>query len=134
MGGTSRDWLNTQHARVDGRNFAGADLTSVHPVATWFDRCDFSGADLRLATFDQCIFRFCDFTRATLEGASLRGARFAGCDFTDADLRNSDLTDAEFTLVNTGKQNGLTDVTGALFAGAQLAGLVMDRVAGWIED
>lgn len=133
MSGTSRDWLNEPHARIDGRNFAGADLTSVRPQTRWFDRCDFPGADLRLATFDLCIFRFCDFSRARLEGASLRGARFAGCDFTDADLRHSDLTDAEFSFVNTGKQNGLTDVTGALFAGAQLRGLVMDRVVGWTE-
>jgi uncharacterized protein YjbI with pentapeptide repeats len=116
---------------IKRESFDGADLMSVRLNHLRLDRCTLIAADLRQATLDNCYFRFCDLRGARLRGASLRLARFAGCDLRDADLRDCDLTGAQFGFVNTGAENGRSDLTGAATGGAILDSAVFDQVTGW---
>lgn len=104
-------------------------------VPGFTERESFAGADLRHATFDGWSFKMCDFRGADLRGASLRGCSFWGCDLREADLRDADLTDATLTFVMThDPAHGRTDVTGALWQGANLKRVRADRVLGWPRD
>ncbi|BCY08484.1 hypothetical protein L3i22_035720 [Actinoplanes sp. L3-i22] len=95
----------------------------------------FAGLDLRHRSFEQHFFKLCDFRGADLRGASLRGARFAGCDLRNADLRDTDLSYAEFSSVRTHDPSyGRTDVTGALWQGANLRGVDAEDVIGWPDQ
>ena len=108
----------TSVTRLRRESFDGADLSSVSMNRLSFDRCSFVGADLRLATLDSCFFKMCDFSRANLRGASMRDARFAGCDMRRADLRDCKLRGASLSAVNTGGDNGRTDITGVDWTGS----------------
>jgi uncharacterized protein YjbI with pentapeptide repeats len=104
------------------------------PLLRGATRRSFAGLDLRHRTLDGHSFKLCDFSGANLRGASLRGASFAGCDLRDADLRDTDLSYATFGIVRThDPAYGLTDVTGALWQGAELRGVTAERVIGWPE-
>ncbi|MBL7490728.1 pentapeptide repeat-containing protein [Frankia sp. AgB1.9] len=134
--GTSAQLLGSfrDGAVVKRRSFDGQNLATARAGQLWFDRCSFVSADLRHATLDGCSFKMCDFRSADLRGASLRGASFGGCDLRDADLRDADLTGVRLDFVNTGAHpHGLTNVTGANFAGARLRDVQVDRVIGWPE-
>ncbi|WP_237111812.1 pentapeptide repeat-containing protein [Nocardioides sp. WS12] len=124
-------WAALSRGVVSNESFPGSDLTSVVAGAMVFEHVDLSRADLRLATM-RAFFKMCSFAGANLRGANLRGATFAGCDLTGADLRDADLRDARFSYVNTGSDNGRTNLTGVRFEGADLAGASFDRVIGYV--
>jgi uncharacterized protein YjbI with pentapeptide repeats len=57
-------------------------------------------------------------------------AGLAGCDFRGADLRDCAFFRTEFGRVNTGDTNGLTDMTGVIWAAGVPTGATFDRVFG----
>ncbi|MEV6598495.1 pentapeptide repeat-containing protein [Actinoplanes sp. NPDC051346] len=92
----------------------------------------FAGLDLRHQILDGQFFKLCDFRGANLRGASLRGTSFSGCDLRDADLRDTDLSYAKFSAIRThDPEYGRTNVTGALWQGATLRNVTVERVVGW---
>ncbi|WP_410812195.1 pentapeptide repeat-containing protein [Micromonospora sp. 067-2] len=101
---------------------------SILPGAT---KKSFAGRDLRHRTLDRYLFKLCDFRGLDLRGDSLRGVSFAGCDLRDADLRDTDLSYARFSYVVThDPEYGRTD-TEARWNGADLRGVIAERVIGW---
>lgn len=116
---------------LTGADFDGLDLSTAVVTGARLKRCSFVGSDLRQATLDNCHLTLCDLRTVNLRGSSLRHASFAGCDLRDADLRDCDLTGSRFSYMNTGQANGLTDVTGAHFAGATLRNVTFERVIGY---
>lgn len=133
---TPREFLRSQRrfGNVADQVFDGADLGSVRLDQLWLRHCSFRNADFRHATLDGCHFLFCDLRNADLREASLRSTSFTGCYLRGADLGHADLSWARFGYVNTGTPAGLTDVTGANFAGAVVREIEARRVIGWPED
>jgi uncharacterized protein YjbI with pentapeptide repeats len=133
---TPREFLGAQrrYGRVADQVFDRADLVSVCCPQLWVRHCSFRNTDLRHATLDGCHFMFCDLRGADLREASLRRASFTGCYLRGTDLSDTDLSWARFGYVNTGRPNGLTDVTGANFTGAVVREIEARRVIGWPED
>lgn len=107
------DW---RRCYLDGRDFAGADLSKAQLRDATFLRATMTGANfaesdafrakfistrLSGAKFDSARLAEVDFTEADLSGASfrgsdLRGARFFGADLRGADLSGANLRGADF--------------------------------------
>lgn len=107
------------HARLDGANFRGADLTEA----------DFSPLDLRsgtISTKSSSQLPGADFSDAVLRGVNLSGtnlvfAKFRNVDAAGADFHGADLTGADFTGA---------DISGVDFTGANLTEANFEGVRG----
>ena len=118
-----------RHSRL---SFDALSLPGYKLDGQWFEGCTFIGTDLAGASLRSALFNGCDFRRADLRGADLTAAHFLACDLRRADLRTADLTGAHFGYTSApGYHAKLTNLTHALFEGATLDRVVMDRVVGW---
>ena len=125
--------LLASNAPLDGKDFAGADLSDI----------DFSGRSLRDVGLARAKLSRCKLAGANLSGAQLEGALLDSADLTGADLTGADLTRADLSAaVLEGAKIGaaifanaradgarFTDARGdgASFAGASLKKARFDR-------
>ena len=123
---------NLSHARIiarlDGADFAGADLSSAslgpddpRSVITTSPRvvltgCDFSRASLRGANLAYVILTFAKLRGADLSDSILAHADLSRADLSGADLGNADMTDADLDGAILTGVRGLDTVKGLSLA------------------
>jgi uncharacterized protein YjbI with pentapeptide repeats len=94
---------NFLETKLDGVDFAGADMTSVTFLGVSANGADFRGASMtKFVAVEACSFEGANFaganlTGSLLRGANLRGANFEGAHLDGVNLSGSDLTGANLT-------------------------------------
>jgi uncharacterized protein YjbI with pentapeptide repeats len=117
----------TNYSRINlqGRSFAGQDLTGGVFVSSEMREVDFSGANLTNALLTMGVL-----LRTNLSGANLTGALADRATFDEADLTNAILTEATLTRSRFyGAKITGADFTDALIDRSQ-AKLLCDRAEG----
>lgn len=128
---------------ADAPRFSGANLSRARIIAR-LDGADFAGADLSSAllgpdeprgamtTTPHVILTGCDFSKATLKGADLTRAVLVFAKLRGADLSNSILVHADLSKADlSGANLAHADMTGADLDGAILTGARgLDTVTG----
>lgn len=130
LGLTSPAWAvssQTNYSRIDlqGRDFAGQDLTGGVFVSSEMRGVNFSGANMTNAMLTMAVL-----LKTNLAGANLTGALADRATFDEADLTNAILTGATLTRSRFyGAKITGADFTDALIDRAQ-AKLLCDRADG----
>lgn len=121
--------------RLEGRNFAGADLQQTYMNATHFERANLGGADFTGSYLGNAYLEGADLSharglgtvnfgtivhaqRVNFQHADLRNARLSGY-FEEADFRHADLRGAILNGHCDGAQFDDADVRDALLLGAK---------------
>ena len=108
---------------LEGRGFAGADLTGADLSGMDLHGADFEGAFLENVDFTGSNLTGCRFPKAVLAHACLKGAVAERAVFQDANLGGAYLGDAKLTEANLkGAIMAKADLTGAAFNGSDMEG------------
>ncbi len=105
--------VNWSNCRLEGRDFANADLAGSH-----LTNGRFAGALLRAANLSAADLAYADLTRVNLRAARLEGARLVGTDLSGADLTAASLKGADLSYADLG---------GSQLEGANLEGARLDH-------
>jgi uncharacterized protein YjbI with pentapeptide repeats len=115
--GTAGAQAKFSHARLEGVDLRGVDLSFADLCGVGCVSQDLSGAILRGCLATDSDFSGSRFTDAMLAGADFSRSEMIGCDFRGADLTGADLEKADLTRA---------DFRGATLRGARFPGALLD--------